>query len=297
MKNIKKLTAVALSVLLILSCSLTALAEERPFFSDPGRFRGDILEVEGDTLTLSMDGVTETIYLMDETHVINAGTGRPMELEDRTTDFASIYYYTPETDEDIDEGDEEYFAVIIICDFPPEYTGPFYGQAEGRTRGEEGELIISLDRGAVFLTIPDDIPITSRITGEAATGGDIQEGTGMLFWTEEPTAYPSDETAARIVILNRDEIRNQHYYMVGNLFMVPLRPVAEAMGYSLSWDRETQTATLAKNGLAFEVTAGSDIFEEWELDAAPVIRGGTLFVPGGFFRLLLEAEAEALEEE
>ena len=68
--------------------------------------------------------------------------------------------------------------------------------------------------------------------------------------------------------------------------MVPLRAVAEALGYTVGWDDRTGTVTV---GIAMTLTIGQDYYTfakmaPIELGTAPVIVEGRTFVPLHFFR-------------
>ena len=63
--------------------------------------------------------------------------------------------------------------------------------------------------------------------------------------------------------------------------LVPVRGVFEALGFTVDWEQETQTATLSDDNYVVIISIGSDVFttngEEFELDVpAQIIEGRTL---------------------
>lgn len=65
--------------------------------------------------------------------------------------------------------------------------------------------------------------------------------------------------------------------------LLPVRPVVEAMGGSVAWEEDTQTAVFAKGDVVILLTIGSHTAfrneERHELDAAPVILGDRTMLP------------------
>jgi len=76
--------------------------------------------------------------------------------------------------------------------------------------------------------------------------------------------------------------------------MVPLRFHAEALGYSVSWDDETSSVILTRDGVEFSVTVGVNQYlvdgELIALELAPVNQDGSVFVPISFFVQSLGAD-------
>lgn len=78
---------------------------------------------------------------------------------------------------------------------------------------------------------------------------------------------------------------------------VPLRKVAEALGYKVSWVQKTRTATLSRDGVKTQITVGSNAYslngaKPIQLFAAPKLIGGTLSVPGALFSRILGLTAK-----
>jgi hypothetical protein len=76
------------------------------------------------------------------------------------------------------------------------------------------------------------------------------------------------------------------YVSEDGIVMVPLRAVAEALGYTVGWDEKTGNVTV---GIAMTLTVGRDYYTfakmaPIELGTAPVIVDGRTFVPLHFFR-------------
>ncbi|MCL2351314.1 MAG: stalk domain-containing protein, partial [Firmicutes bacterium] len=67
--------------------------------------------------------------------------------------------------------------------------------------------------------------------------------------------------------------------------LVPLRRVAEALGYAVAWDGGSQTVTMTKGDKASAVKIGDAAFNGGDLTAAPVIHNGLTYIPVAFAEL------------
>ena len=87
-------------------------------------------------------------------------------------------------------------------------------------------------------------------------------------------------------------------YQDGQVYMVPLRAVAERLGYDVSWDEERSTATADMSIASMSATVGSttyarkgkltviDLTMDFMYAAAARIVDGSIYVPAEFFREL-----------
>lgn len=76
------------------------------------------------------------------------------------------------------------------------------------------------------------------------------------------------------------------YIDENDVVMVPLRAIASALGYEVTWEKETQTVRLG-NGIALQIGQDHYIYMKTpviQLGAAPVLVEGTTYVPLPFFK-------------
>jgi hypothetical protein len=81
------------------------------------------------------------------------------------------------------------------------------------------------------------------------------------------------------------------YINAGGVVMLPLRPIAEALGYHVAWDAEQRSGML---NAIITVTVDRDYYvyartAPIELGAAPELKDGRIYVPIQFFPTLTEA--------
>lgn len=94
----------------------------------------------------------------------------------------------------------------------------------------------------------------------------------------------SAETAIGVKLNDNDvKFENQQPVIVDGRTLIPLRSVFNDLGYEISWDANTKTATLASDTNTVVVTANSGVFtvngEEISLDTPAQIIGGSMMLP------------------
>jgi len=114
--------------------------------------------------------------------------------------------------------------------------------------------------------------------------------------------YPIDDVTIDAtgwpILVNGTQLVAPAAFQVGaGIVMVPLRAVAEALGYDVNWDAALRSVRL---GVAIQIWIGNtDIhigrMAPQTLRAAPVLVDGTTFVPLDFFRLIGVNNAYAFE--
>ena len=244
--------------------------------------------------------------------VIDAETGMPVSLAEVENNRVIIYYYLE--------------VKVVIANVTEGAIPPQFGIVEAIERTED-QVTVTIRGGSILVTIPADSPIEPYLTRNIATVYDIHVGSYLLMWYPMVTAsYPGLATAQRTLILNRIaadytehtvqpndyvEIVDEFFYdvpappiyglnealarvyvdfiTVNNATMVPLRPVAESLGFTVIWNEADRSVSLnhADGQVFATVTLGQANFEGHVLDAAPVIHNDRTFVPVALFGILL----------
>lgn len=99
-----------------------------------------------------------------------------------------------------------------------------------------------------------------------------------------------------IVVNNETLSLNNELQSLNNCTMIPVRQVAQELGFNVNWNAEASTATLDKGTVKTEVTVGNDSYsvtigralpsEPVSLGAAPIFIGDNLYVPVNLFDLI-----------
>ena len=103
--------------------------------------------------------------------------------------------------------------------------------------------------------------------------------------TESMTLFPLDGS----IVVNGEIIEAPAPYYKGDVVMVPLHAIAEALGIDVTWDWEMNSVRL---GAATHIWIGKDHYEigkmvPIELGAAPEIVYGNIYVPMTFLGMIL----------
>ena len=141
------------------------------------------------------------------------------------------------------------------------------------------------------------------MTRNIVTVDDIHVGTRFLAWFDvAATSYPAQAAADRVVIPGQEDSRFLVFSKDGSqltegcvadgVAMVPVRKVAENLGYKVSWDGKTQTVILEKGETPINVQLGADRYHAGNdrtggvsLGAASYEINGTSWVPAELFQL------------
>ena len=136
-----------------------------------------------------------------------------------------------------------------------------------------------------------------------------------VFYTTSTRSIPAQTTPVKVVVLEKSveeapavdytkvttlkagetEIGQISFDIDKNTFMIPVRAVAEALGYTVGWEGETKTVSLAKDDVNATMVIGTNSYSDTELEAAPEIREDRTFVPSSFFEKVLGAVVSVVD--
>ena len=175
--------------------------------------------------------------------------------------------------------------------------------AEAVQKNDDGSVTVTCQSGALHLTIAKDASVQPFMTRNIVTVDDIHVGTRFLAWFDvAATSYPAQAAADRVVIPGQEDSRFLVFSKDGSqltegcvadgVAMVPVRKVAETLGYKVSWDGKTNTVILKKGETPINVQLGVDRYHAGNdrtggvsLGAASYEINGTSWVPAELFQL------------
>ncbi len=273
-------------------------------------------------LLVNVNGMDVALNISEDTLVIDSKTGLQASLEDlKVNDNIFVYYslamtksLPPQshaiaivTQVESDQSHAELFTVREII-----------SRNDGvvRALNKEGNLIVAFQK---------EVPLTSYNPGETASIDDIQVGTQLFIWYEiVALSYPGQTGATKAVLVGQEEglgVRAIYTPMAGanaatviiqgkpvvlngkklmnqdGLLMLPLRTVAENLGFRVTWNGTERSVLLDDGTVKTTLFIGQDGFfkassqaigltQNFSLGAPPMLIDSTTYVPASLFNLL-----------
>lgn len=283
----KKILAAALCLLTI---SGSALAQSVP---KELQMAGSVTDRNGDMITITNDNKktdSVALHITDDTFVIQNGTG---------------YYLNGF---DIREGEQvkAWYGPVLTRSLPPQ------GKADAVIAGEQndrptftyfniGKVEPQEDGSVRVLNVNESqyVTIFPQVYPDVA---ELKAGDKMLLWYEFTTmSMPGQATATKAVLLKQGpadinisttagviamdgkELANVKLVEKNNTLYVPLRQVAEALGYTVTWNGDAQTAVVYDGPRSAVCTIGSYDYGQQrmrvQLQYTPELIDGVTMVP------------------
>lgn len=146
--------------------------------------------------------------------------------------------------------------------------------------------------------------------GNKMTKEDMENRDLIVFYSIVLESYPAQTHPEKVIILPEEEAPVETKEVVLNkqlLFanekgvtMIPLRFVAEELGYEVKWNAESRTVEIMKGPQWSLITIGKDSYNfarmHIELGTAPIIINDRTFVPLNFAEQVLVSEVEMMED-
>ncbi|MBU8905350.1 copper amine oxidase N-terminal domain-containing protein [Desertibacillus haloalkaliphilus] len=159
------------------------------------------------------------------------------------------------------------------------------------------ENLVSLDN-QLALTINEETILVNE-NGAAITEEDLSGKELIVFYTIATKSIPAQTTPQKIVALDHTDkkqeeverlIENDNYYK-NDTKMIPIRSIAQSLGFTVGWDQETRSVTVQKQNLSIQISNGDTAYSYnrslREFPVAPEIQDGKTYVPEDIVELLI----------
>lgn len=313
----KKLLSTILAISMILSISIVLAQEAGVISAKPTveRFvpnvlstKGEIKEINKGKVSVLGEGAYREIVLniQDSTYILNAQDGTQIPFNDLEKGDTITAYYGPGVTRSIPPQGN---AIALIVGTPKTGSAGMYMKVAKVEENKDGSIKVLCTNSDRLVTIRPDI---------FAKPTDIKEGSELIVWYEIMTmSIPGQATATKVVLLPaKPDIRvhtgagtivvngkelalgvDDRIESNGNTLMLPLRVIAESLGYNVAWDEETKTVELQNGARTMAtMTIGSKTYGKFKmavhLDYAPEIVNGKTLVPVEFFTNLMKLRVE-----
>lgn len=332
MRRFTKVLSLALCAAALLS--LPAMAAEDGLLISPApaieslapvRVWGKVTKLESGSLLLKNDSKDDiynevVVHLPEGVPCVDAVTGLPMDMG-KVKDGDTLYAWVgnamtmslpPQTS-----------ALIVVGNLPADYKAPEFYKITGfaiypAPGGTEVHLPAA---GGETLTIPASAQLTPWRTKNIVTVDDLVPGSQILVWKDKdgkvekvlllpygyrgyldtwersPGTPPSPVPMALSV--NEPFGANARSYdcwrgKSGDLVLAPLRAIAEAAGYDVSWVKGQGAVVKDGDKVLFSVLPGSETVKrseeeggDWELTTPCVMEKGVTYLPVEELAMLL----------
>jgi len=223
-------------------------------------------------------GEVEAISVMDDEVIVTIRSGTMLVTIERGIQIDPLFTRNNVTIDDIEVGSH-----LLI--WYPIVSASRSGQATA-TR------VVILNRAAPVEVVEDNNYEDYNYNGYE---NDYQQDyeTTEDYYNQQPPTYqppyaftqPAAPSLASVLAQISGQIITEN-----NITMAPLRHVAEAFGYSVTWNEANRSITLRQyaDGQVYKtLVIGQQYFEGHTLQTAPIIRNDRTFVPVSFFEILL----------
>lgn len=165
------------------------------------------------------------------------------------------------------------------------------------------ENLLSSDR--ILRISPDENTAIVDTKGNSLTVEDIKNRDAIVFYSIATLSIPAQTVPEKVILLNGNKLKsmdkiiindeeitlNKPMYINENgVIMVPLRQMAEALGYKVIWNEENRSVEVVKGANWFLVKIGKDDYNLAKsivkLGTAPELIDWTTYVPLDFVELI-----------
>ena len=265
---------------------------------------GEITEAADDYVVVkTLDGEEIQFNTSDLTAVIDANTVLPLDLKNRETDMVMVTYSNAMTMSIPPQA----YAFAIVGNIKSEMGNPIFTIVEDVKTSEDGIVIVT-EGGMKEITVPSNAQVSPYMTRNIVTLADIKAGSNVLLWYDMMTmSIPALAASEKVVVMpgnvldilgleeglkvNGVEItlaEDEIVYDNNGVEMLPLRTVAEQLGFKVEWVNETQSIIVSKD--AFSATIRIGTVEgginkmRLVLETAPILYNDCkTYVPASFF--------------
>lgn len=263
-------------------------------------FYGTIKEIQEEEGRLSIvvendqeePGNIAIFYVLEETFLVSNKT---MDIVDRSylEEGMKVMAYYPSD-------------IILPMIYPPRIPADVVAVIENEeyTNVEVyrfDENLLSTD--GILQIFPDEETVIVDREGNLLEKEDIRNSKAVVFYGIAELSLPAKAVPQKVIVLKEqlkdtgraviegvETVLNKPMYMKDNTIMVPLRQIAEALGYEVKWNGENYSVEIMKGAHWFLVKIGEDDYNfakmKTQLGIAPELVDSTTYVPVEFLELM-----------
>lgn len=247
---------------------------------------------EGERLLVKIDDQEVVLKISDETYVIDAQTGYPVNVKDLKAGSSVYVFYSPMMTRSLPPQSN---AVAIVTNIVKDKTIPQLFTVKEIVSKTDKSVKLLNEEGDLIITLLADQPISPFKTKQNVTIDSVEVGTQLFVWYDVVAlSYPGQTASNKTVILGNvcddekeetedlfevkpvistfDAIPETKIEINGKGLalgkykieheeghvLVPLRVVGEGLGFKVKWNPKTQSVILDDGSVKTEVIIGVD---------------------------------------
>ncbi|NCB42094.1 MAG: copper amine oxidase N-terminal domain-containing protein [Clostridia bacterium] len=235
-------------------------------------------------LLVELDGMDIALIISEQTLLIDSKTGLPASLETLKADDKIFAYYSAAMTRSLPPQSQA-IAIVTQIEESTSHAELFtVGEIISR---ENGDVRALNKEGSLIVTFLKENPLTPFKTKQIVRTEDIQVGTQLFIWYDIVLmSYLGQTAALKAVLVGQEDIP-----------MVPLRSVAEGLGFTVIWNGNEQSIFLDNGIVKTTLYIGQDSYfkasskaigltQNFSLGKAPVLIENTTYVPASLFDFL-----------
>lgn len=302
----KKLLSACLTLAVCSAALCLAAAAEEPAVvpeKPPAitRVWGKVSPWEGEGIFLKNDNesdyMNEVVVHVGEAPVVDAATGLPLDMESVKEGDTLYAWIGPVATMSLPP---QVFAEVIVGNIPADAAAPEYCEIAGAAvPGKNGEAVFPVSGGGT-LTVTEKTAYSPWLTRQIVRMENLIPGAralvwkgadgkaekviifaydyqGYISWQEDGTVRFSGE---KLPVSGRKE-KNEETGK--DIICLPLRPVAEAAGYEVRWDKDKGAVVSLNGETIFSVKPGAEVIQTAEGEASlsfPCVKeNGVTYLP------------------
>lgn len=273
---------------------------------------------EDKQLTVKIEDQVIVLNLSEETLWIDAKTGIPSSLKDVKAGDQLYVFYSAAMTRSLPPQSS---AAAIVTGVVKDQSIPKLMTVKEIVSTKDDQIRLLNTNGDMIVTVTKDTPMTPFKTKQIVNFKDIQPGTKLfVYYDIVLMSYPGQTGATKVVLVSTEttdstannptqisvngkvlDLGKLSIVKRGENYMIPLKAVSSALGFSLSWDAKTKTASIDNGTVKTKISLGQDSYYKasskalgltapFSYGAAPEIVGGSMYVPVKLFNLLYSNE-------
>ena len=305
--------------------SISAFADSNDAFTVAHPLKGMAIvkaPLNNNQLLVIVNEMEVALNISDETLIIDSKTGLPATLDDLIVDDVIFVYYSAAMTRSLPP---QSHAVAIVTQVEKDKNHAELFTIKEIISRNDGEVRALNKEGDLIVTFIEDQPLTPFKTKQIVTLDDITVGTQLFIWYEiVALSYPGQTGATKAVLVGQEEglgvravytpfagldmatitikdktiqLDNRNLVSEHDLVMLPLRAVAEGLGFNVTWNGEQQSIDLDDGSVKTTLHIGTDSYykssstalgltQNFNLGASPMLIDSTTYVPASLFNLL-----------